>query len=141
MNRKLNLVVVLIFVSMLLCARQLAAQAGGSWLKGQVTDPSGAVVVQAGRREMGPLLPRTIDRNRADREPVALCQRHNLARFNLGRKARQCQHRSSQECENSEGCEGFDHVDLLTGLSRSLTFGDRINNNQNAKSFQGRNSW
>ncbi len=47
MKRKLNLVVVLILMSVLLCASQLAAQTGGSWLKGQVTDPSGAVVVQA----------------------------------------------------------------------------------------------
>jgi uncharacterized membrane protein YgcG len=44
---KFNVIIVFICVFTLSCVSSLTAQTGGSWLKGQVTDPSGAVVVQA----------------------------------------------------------------------------------------------
>lgn len=47
MKGKFNVIIVFICVFTLSCVSSLTAQTGGSWLKGQVTDPSGAVVVQA----------------------------------------------------------------------------------------------
>jgi hypothetical protein len=46
-KRKFNVILLLMLAFLLSCASHLAAQSGTSWLKGQVTDPSGAVVVQA----------------------------------------------------------------------------------------------
>ena len=47
MKRKFNVIFILILLFILSWTSQLTAQMGSSWLKGQVTDPSGAVVVQA----------------------------------------------------------------------------------------------
>lgn len=47
MIRKLKLVIVFILAAMLTCSLPLLGQTGNSSIKGQVTDPSGAVVVQA----------------------------------------------------------------------------------------------
>src|SRR4051812_39683488 len=86
---------------------------------------AGIAFAQTSCVESWPNLLRTISGNRPDVEPVSLRQGNRLPRLRQWSKFRQQNDSRSQQAENRQGCERFDHWGLLTvAVSRSRTLGD-----------------